>query len=148
MGRKIGVIAQAIYARKDSTGLDADVHAADWIGPDESMAYRALDAWMAEEGLNDRCRFRVDSTLGMLAAAKAGSGLAVLPCYLAESEPALRHMGGPMPRSSIDLWLLTHPDLRRTARIRALMDFVAEHLTEWDWGHSRRAGDEPSPLEP
>jgi hypothetical protein len=28
------------------------------------------------------------------------------------------------------LWLLTHPDLRRVARVRAFLDFMAERLAE------------------
>lgn len=129
VGRKVGRIAQAIYAKKDLKRDVRDLHA-DWIGPDESMAYRVLDAWMETEGLNDRCRYRVDTTLGMLAAARAGLGLAVLPCYLADNDSALTRLGEPLPALSVDLWLLTHPDLRNTARIRAVMEFVANGLKD------------------
>nr|WP_206022273.1 LysR family transcriptional regulator [Halomonas bachuensis] len=122
VGRRVGSIAQAVYARAD-TITDG------WIGPDRHLGYTALDTWMAENGANERCRYRVDTMLGMLAAARDGLGRAVLPCYLADAEPALERNGEPIPELATDLWLLTHPDLRRVARIRAFMAFLVEALS-------------------
>ena len=34
----------------------------------------------------------------------------------------------PVPDMASSLWLLTHPDLRRTARVRAVLDVLAEHV--------------------
>ncbi|UYG04523.1 LysR family transcriptional regulator [Halomonas sp. LR3S48] len=125
VGRRAGRIAQAAYARADSA---ADA----WVGPDRHLGYAALDAWMAANGANERCRYRVDTMLGMLAAARDGLGSAVLPCYLADAEPALTRIGEPIPELATDLWLLTHPDLRRVTRIRAFMAFLAEALADSD----------------
>jgi len=55
----------------------------------------------------------------------AGLGLAVLPCYLADTAPELERLTAPMPEIATPLWLLTHVDLRHTARIRAVLDFLA-----------------------
>ncbi|MFQ3786383.1 LysR family transcriptional regulator [Halomonas sp. A29] len=119
VGRRVGCIAQAAYARADSA---ADA----WVGTDRHLGYAALDAWMTENGANECCRYRVDTMLGMLAAVRDGLGRAVLPCYLADAEPTLSRVGEPIPELATDLWLLTHPDLRRVARIRAFMAYVAE----------------------
>lgn len=121
VGRRIGVVAQAIYARHDI----AENNGA-WVGPDRHLGYAALDAWMAANGASEGCRYRVDTMLGMLMAVRDGLGRAVLPCYLADAEPELVRIGEPISELATDLWLLTHPDLRRVARIRALMNFVAE----------------------
>ncbi|MDI5986546.1 LysR family transcriptional regulator [Halomonas sp. M4R5S39] len=123
VGRRVGSIAQAIYARGDGAG-----DAAAWIGPDRHLGYAPLEAWMADKGADAHCRYRVDTLLGMLAATRDGLGRAVLPCYLADAEPALTRLGEPIPELATELWLLTHPDLRRVARIRAFMAFVAEAL--------------------
>lgn len=80
--------------------------------------------------MDAHCRYRVDTVLGMFAAARDGAGLAVLPCYVADGDPRLRRLGGIVPALSTDLWLLTHPDLRRTARIRAFSDFVADAVKD------------------
>ncbi len=131
VGRRIGTIAQAVYAPRELVGdrlaeTADDIPGADWIGPDEGMAYRGLERWMAARGLDTRCRCRVDSLFGIFALARQGAGLAALPCYLAEGDARLVRLGGPIPELATDLWLLTHPDLRRTVRVRAFLDFVAE----------------------
>ncbi|MCC2663588.1 MAG: hypothetical protein K0S35_1510 [Geminicoccaceae bacterium] len=40
-------------------------------------------------------------------------------------ELGLRHALPPAPALASELWLLTHPGLRRSARVRALMDSLA-----------------------
>jgi DNA-binding transcriptional LysR family regulator len=129
VGRKVAVIAEAVYgtpALLRKLGRRPDLSAADWVGPDEAMAYRPLERWMAAQGHDAACGLRVDTMLGMAAAVAEGAGLAVLPCYLADRDERLRRVGKPIPELATDLWLLTHPDLRRVARIRAFMDFAAE----------------------
>lgn len=52
----------------------------------------------------------------------------LLECGLrqGDSDAYLVRVGEPVTSLAVDLRLLTHPDLRRTARIRAVLDFVAE----------------------
>ena len=127
-GRKIGTIAQATYIAKELT-MTVDksevADSIDWIGPDESTSYPAFDRWLEEEGLVERCRIRVNTVYGMLSAAKAGLGLAVLPCYLGENDDQLIRVGKEISSMETDLWILTHPDLRKTERIRVFLDHIA-----------------------
>jgi len=70
---------------------------------------------------------RVDALPTLRDAALAGLGIALLPCYLGDPASGLRRFTPKTlaePRSA--LWLLTHDDLRRTARIRATLDFLAK----------------------
>ncbi len=133
VGRKVATIAQAIYGPRNlapASGAGPDIRAIDWVGPDERMTYRALDRWMAAQGLDARCRYRVDSVMGMLAAVRDGSGLAVLPCYLCDGDERLVRLGETLPALASDLWLLTHQDLRKVARIRTFLDFVAQEVKD------------------
>ena len=133
VGRKVGTIAQAVYGARNlvaAGGGAPDFQAAEWIGPDERMVYRPLERWLAARGLTGRCRYAVDSVFGMLAAARDGAGLAVLPCYLADGDARLARIGGTIPELATDLWLLTHADLRKTARVRAFLDFVAAAVAD------------------
>jgi DNA-binding transcriptional LysR family regulator len=59
-------------------------------------------------------------------AARAGAGLAVLPCYLGDPDPALKRVGGVVPEVFADQWLLVHRDLRALPRVRAVMDAVVD----------------------
>lgn len=125
VGRKLGVIHQAIYARDDQLEdrhPSADRH---WIGPSRSMAYHQLHKWMEENHYSELCVCRMNTVLGMYAAVRAGIGRAVLPTYLGEADPDLARQGGHVDDVAVDLWLLTHPDLRQTARVRAVLDHFA-----------------------
>ena len=133
VGRKIGMIAQAVYGRKElipKNDDEFDIRSVGWIGADEGMAYPVLDKWMADQGVGENCRYWVDTTFGMFTAVRDGAGLAVLPCYLGDSDQRLIRVGEAIPALSADLWLLTHPDLRETARIRAFLDFVADAVVD------------------
>ncbi|SDF64317.1 DNA-binding transcriptional regulator, LysR family [Onishia taeanensis] len=133
VGRRIGDIAQAVYGARDchvEGRIGADLTGLDWVGPDAQLGYPALEAWMESQSVASACRYRVDSMLGMLSAVREGAGVAVLPCYLADADSRLVRLSEPLAELSTDLWLLTHPDLRRVARIRAFLDFIAEAIIE------------------
>jgi DNA-binding transcriptional LysR family regulator len=56
-------------------------------------------------------------------------GVALLPCYLGDVETRLRRAApAVLAEARSALWLLTHDDLKRTARIRAVMDSLATAL--------------------
>jgi len=71
---------------------------------------------------------QANGLLGMSELLAAGLGLGVLPCFLGDTHPGLVRVPGSKPKPDLDLWLLVHRDLRKVARIRAVSDFIAEHL--------------------
>jgi DNA-binding transcriptional LysR family regulator len=98
-----------------------------WVAPDDSMASSAVGSYMQRL----QCAaisFRANSLALLAKAAEAGLGVALLPCYLGESV-GLTRIRDPLDEVSTDLWLLSHEDLRKTARVRALLDFLAEALS-------------------
>lgn len=65
--------------------------------------------------------------VALVAAAKTGVGIAVLPRYLGDAEEELVYL--PMPdEPKQSLWITVHKDLRKTPRVRAVLDFIAESL--------------------
>lgn len=60
--------------------------------------------------------------LALCDAAAHGMGLAVLPCYLGDGARGLVRVGALLPGLASELWLLQHPDLRRTERVRAFAE--------------------------
>lgn len=128
VGRRVTNIMQAVYGRSlfwkgvnVPVTLDSlsDEH---WIAPDTHMGEAALEHWMSGRPT----AYRVDSMLGMQMAVRAGSGVAVLPGYLADYDETLVRLSDPIPELTTSLWLLTHPDLRRVARIRAFLDAMGD----------------------
>ena len=63
----------------------------------------------------------------MLAAAQAGLGIALLPCYLGDSAAGLLRIVLPdEPRRGI--WLTVHRDLQHSPRVCAVLDAFASML--------------------
>lgn len=128
VGRRVGRLAFAVYGSADyrARRLEPDLALHDWIGFDAE--HEALVRRFAHFLPGVRPALRTNSVAAALAAAGAGLGLAALPCGLADLEPDLVRVA-PLPDDfTLDLWLLTHEDLRQTARIRAFLDFLAEAL--------------------
>ena len=66
----------------------------------------------------------------MRTAVAAGLGLACMPCYEADSEPKIRRIDEPFAPSTWGVWILSHVDLRSTARVRVCREFLAEIILE------------------
>ena len=66
----------------------------------------------------------------MLEFALQGLGATLLPCFLGDRSPDLARIGSPLPELDVGLWMLTHSDLRRSARVRAFMDFGGAELAK------------------
>jgi DNA-binding transcriptional LysR family regulator len=88
----------------------------------------AAAAWLEARVPEARLVLETGSLLVQLAAARAGLGVAVLPCYLADPEPGLVRLLPPIEGLRPELWLVTHEDLRRTARIRAAMEVLGDGI--------------------
>lgn len=132
-GRRIGAIATALYAGRaylDTRPADLPLPEHDWVGPDDSLEHLGSAQWIRRAIPPERVAVRASSLLALRAAARAGLGVAPLPCYLAEGDSALVRLGDPLPEMASALWLLTHPDLQRTARVRAILDFLAARLAK------------------
>ena len=65
---------------------------------------------------------------------RAGLGIAVMPCYLGEACPDLIRIGEPHGSLNWDLWLLAHPNVRRSARVHAFFEFAAGRVLEGERG--------------
>ena len=82
--------------------------------------------WLAEHARGSTIALTSNTRRIQLAACKAGVGVAVLPCVAAEHDPGLVRLLPPREVASIPLWLVVHRDLARTARVKAVMTFLAD----------------------
>lgn len=127
VARRLATIATAVYARRGTPA--GDPFALDWVATDDSLAHLAAARWTAARVPAERIVLRASSLTALRAAARAGIGAAALPCFMADGHPELARLLEPQPAMDSALWLLTHPDLRRVARIRVVLDALAGHLT-------------------
>jgi DNA-binding transcriptional LysR family regulator len=132
VGRHVGDIRTAVYASKDylrDTPKAKDLRALDWIAPDPALAHLEQAKWLASQVPTERIVMSVDSLVGMLHAVRRGVGAAMLLCPLADRHDELVQLQPPPPALDTQLWILTHPDLRQVARVRAFTQFMVERLT-------------------
>lgn len=72
-----------------------------------------------------------------------GVGMGTLPCYQGDSFPGLYRVPDTDLMPDLDLWMLVHSDLRKTPRVRALLDHLYETL---DDAKDLIEGHRPKPL--
>ena len=87
--------------------------------------------WFAEYARGAKVALASDSRRVHHAACKAGLGVAILPCALADKESDLICLLPPKKVLSLPLWLVVHRDLARTARVRAVMEFLFETVSKY-----------------
>ena len=125
--RKLSDVAYGLYAAKAlvSGRTRAVDFAADLFIGLEEQANTPQERWLAKVAPERRVVFRTNSTAALFVAARAGMGVAVLPRFVADRDAQLVHLEGPEPANH-ELWLLVHGDLRRTPRVRAVIEWVDE----------------------
>ena len=124
--RRLGRVDYAVYA-KTSVGRD-DLP---WITYDEVRAGLPQAVWMdqaAKAAGSETMALRVNDAEAVLHAVEAGLGKSLLPRAIADRRKGLVRLDAPGPTPSRELWLLVHPELRRLARIQAVIDWIEETL--------------------
>jgi DNA-binding transcriptional LysR family regulator len=132
VGRRVGSLQTALYASRDymeSLGRNATESDWRWVGHDAALAQLDSAKWMRRHVPDDRVVLRVDSLVAMADAVASGFGVGWVLCPLAEARAGLERLQAPPPELDTQVWVLTHPDLRRVARVRALTDFLFEGLS-------------------
>ncbi|WP_255423859.1 LysR family transcriptional regulator [Xanthomonas sp. SI] len=122
--RKLAQMPFALYASRDYAAAHRPE---DWtfIAYDAQFADMPQQQWLLDIAGKRTVGCELSDIGSHLAAARAGAGVAGLPCFLGDADPAmlrLEHTGSVFSR---DIWLVVHRDLRRAAPVRAVLDFVA-----------------------
>ena len=129
VGRRMARIAWALYGAAGSVPAPAEPWAeGPWLSLSESLGQLKAARLLRRRVPPERIVCKFDSVHALGRAVEAGLGLAHLPCFLGDTYPGLRRLAAPEPDFATDLWLLTHPDLRHTPRIRTLMDALAAEI--------------------
>ncbi len=127
IGTRLTTVSSAVYgARTYCADLKAGIAPEKWLGV-ECCGFH-MD-WTREACPHRNHNFFVDDTLLTLAALKAGAGLAYLPCFMGDQEPALMRYRAPDPRHDLGLWLVYHRDLRRIKRVRLFREHMQREIT-------------------
>lgn len=90
-----------------------------------------LDRWIALHHrpsivpiLPARTVATVSSAIAAARMVRDGRGIALLPCYQGDPDPELVRLPGFTPQADMEVWVLTHTDVRANPRVRVLMDHL------------------------
>ncbi len=130
VGRRLGDVEFGVYATAEVVaGLPGgEPFAARWIGLADSLRPTPVGKWFEATVNAARVGLRCDSFVALRSAAEAGIGLALLPRVLGDVSASLVPIEVPTDSLTTGLWLLTHPDLVRSARVHAFMEHFSAVL--------------------
>jgi len=94
----------------------------------DDLSGMKVTKFVREHVAPERIAAKLSTVLGLAEAIESGLGVGAIPCLIGDANPKLRRLADPRPEFSAGLWLLTHPDLRRSARVRVFLDFVAAEI--------------------
>jgi DNA-binding transcriptional LysR family regulator len=132
VGRRVGVVQTAPFAARTylkSLGRKHSEADYRWVGHEASLAHLQSARWLAKHVAPERIVLRVDSLVALAQAVAAGFGVGWLLCPLGDARTGLTRLKPPPAEFDTQVWVLTHPDLRRVARIKALTDFLYARLS-------------------
>lgn len=129
--RKVGVAGWSLYAsaayiaKKGQLEAPEALGGHDVIGFDASLAEAEGAVFLRQHAKDANVVLRGNSIAAVASAAAVGLGVAPLPCFAAEREPALVRLTTKVIASR-RIVLAVHPDLAKVARVRATMEFLLE----------------------
>lgn len=132
LGRKVCDFRFAIYAspRYLEQHRDTPLPELNWSLIQGTAEWLTPLIWKKKEQGERRTIFSSSTTLAVLNTAAAGIGATLLPCYVGDVDNRLIRVGNPLETLTLELWILTHPDLRHTVRVKVLMDYLYAALTK------------------
>ena len=131
IGKRIATLAHAVYGAKHylrRTRQVQDLREHDWITLDDSMSRQATLKWLAKILPLEGAVLRSNSFVGVQAACIDGLGLAVLPCFMGDSQATLKRVTETLEDCKNELWILMHLDLRDTVRVKTVFQVILEEL--------------------
>ncbi len=130
VGRRMGRLTAMLYGPADfvapgEPGAPNSAASPDLVTYSWREHNYAEAAWFRDVYPHARKRLTINTPDAMLEAIRAGVGIGMLPCHIGDVSEGVRRLPPYRAEGFLDLWLLTHADLRKTAKVRAFMNFMA-----------------------
>jgi DNA-binding transcriptional LysR family regulator len=120
LARRIGYLDYAIYGPPRGAGERLP-----WITYEEGLSHLPQARFIASVMREGKAApLSVSDAESLLQAVASGIGKSLLPCLIADRDPRLRKLSGPEPVLAREIWLITHRELRRQARIDAVIAWL------------------------
>jgi DNA-binding transcriptional LysR family regulator len=132
VGRRIAAIAWCLYGSEELNLKPSDdphdFANECWIGFGDAISAIGPARWMARAVPQAKISYRLNTILGLSQAVQSKVGIGMVPCFIGDRAPGMKRLLKAPLVFDASLWLLTHPDLKNSARVRAFIDFVGREL--------------------
>jgi len=134
--RKVGRFRMGLYASREYLTKHgtpkrlSDLKNHYHVGFDTDMGYSPQRNKLESLFTTDNIRHRSNSHLEMIEATRSGIGCGMLSCLIADSHEELQRLYPGKIFHDQEIWLVTHADIHKNARIRAIFDFLAKAIEE------------------
>lgn len=129
VGKRIGQLAYAVYGtgellrRLESEPENCEVPCITWVGDGYTRP-----PWIEKSFPKTRRVYRTSELGVMLQMARQGTGITQIPCALGDQDPLLHRIPARYVEPGWGLWVLSHVDVRTTARVRLFKELLVEEL--------------------
>lgn len=132
IGRQLAPLTFATYAHRDYWDSAKELPPEDhrWIMLGDDLNQSPMSR------ISMRCKHEeakatvLNTMMSVFNMVQSGFGIAAMPCYLGETHSNLIRIHDPDESANWHLWLLAHPDVRRSARVNAFYEFASTNITD------------------
>ena len=121
-----GLYASRAYLAGKRLRVDASSRGLDLLVYLPTYAALQNAPWFQPVLMSSRALLVTNSTHTLLAATRAGAGVAVVPHFLATAYPELVSVSDDVALADDFMWLVTHPEFRRDPKVRAVAAWLRE----------------------
>ncbi|GMG82378.1 LysR family transcriptional regulator [Paralimibaculum aggregatum] len=132
--RRVGTVAHGLFGARDYVAAHCpgrsmdEIRGCDFVLWDEALRNLPMARWLEAHVRQPRTGLVTNDLTTQIAAVRAGLGLAVLPCFCALPEDGLVCLIPPGAALRRALYLVMHEEVRSSARVRAVADFLADAM--------------------
>lgn len=136
VARRIGQVALSACAHRDylarrgTPAEPADLLQHDLVGNDQVMDIPRGFAALGHSVPRERLVLRTDDLMAYWSAVRAGLGIGFVADYLLRTDPAVQRVLPQLRIPPLPIWLTVHREIRSSARIRAVYDFLAQAVPQ------------------
>jgi DNA-binding transcriptional LysR family regulator len=136
VARRLGVeryglfAAPAYLALRGTPRIARDLAGHDLVIYDRELDRLRTQIWFRQAASGARVAVRANTTTLLQAACAAGAGIASLTASYVRDDPRYVRVLPRLEPPPNDLWAVTHPDLRSTARVAAVLRFLEQLVRE------------------
>lgn len=129
IGRKVATIHRACYMANQYADKITDkkwLAKQNWIGWTDKVTKPV--GQLARDYPRMISKHKIANTSLNKKACKEGMGVSFLPCFIGDADPDLIRIPPYTTEPKYDMWILSHPDLRKNTKIQSFVRFMTDYL--------------------